>query len=282
MRCRVKRHWFLILSAASAASAEGAVFDVDDRVAEHGTPGELAAIGVVSGERGSHATAFLISACEALTVKHAAGHVATAIGRRMAFRRPGIDRRNHLGTVIAEGEHDLLNDWRGADRQGDWMLIRLDRCLARSTATARLSTAPIGWRSDPLTMQSAGFPAQRAWQDGITRDPACHIRMVQGAMVRHDCAALPGDSGGPLFALEGRGAQTVYAMQATADHWPGVQPWQANRANMAIATAAIVPHILPYLSQRTVEDTGPSRRAPGKGWSQWRGSPGIEGGQLHP
>jgi hypothetical protein len=187
--------------------------------------------------------------------------------------------------VVAEGAHDLLNDWRGAARQGDWMLIRLDRCLGRAAATVRLSPAPIGWPSDPPMMQSAGFPVQRAWKDGITRDPSCQIRMVQAGMVRNDCAALPGDSGSPLFALEGQGEQRrliVYAMQATADHWPGVQPWQANRANMAIATAAIVPQIALYLAQVRADDAVPSPPARGGAWAQWRGSAGIDTGRLHP
>ncbi len=220
---------------ASAASAS--VFDVDDQVAERGTPPELGAIGAVTGGSGvGHATGFLISDCEVLTVKHAAGRVSSALGRRLRFARAAKDGRSSKGTVVAEGNLDLIVDWFGRDRRGDWLLLRLDRCLGRESGHVRLSPIPFYrsgfWSPGSPALQSAGFPGRR-WRGGITRDPHCRIRASRESLHFNDCAAQPGNSGSPLFVVSDRGAGaelTVFAMQSLTVVSGGVEAWRLDHA----------------------------------------------------
>lgn len=254
------RPWWILLLCASTASA--AVFDIDDRIAEQGTPADLMAIGVVRDGNSHRATAFLVGDCEVLTARHASGKRSTAIGQRLMFARPGAEDGGSSGTVVAEGEFDPRHHRHPADYQGDWMLLRLERCLGRGGVAVQLNPVSISWPRSSPTMQSAGFPGQRRWRKGITRDPACRVRMVINGICQNDCAALPGDSGSPLFTLEGEGDQRrmiVYAMQVAADHWPGVQPWQVSRANLAIDASVIAPLIAPFLT-RSKQQAGTERR----------------------
>lgn len=232
-------------------------------MAELGTPPDLSAVGSIRGPHGVRATAFFVSQCEPLTVKHAAGHVKTPMGLRMHFNRPGIDRTATRGTVIAEGSHDLVNDWLGADRRGDWMLIRLDRCIGRSRDVVDVNLVSLKGPTEATSMQSAGFPVTRAWTEGVSRDPPCRVGRIDKGLYRNDYSTLPGDSGGPLFVIDVRSPERplkVYAMQAgSGDQWSKVQPWNPARANIAIDTAAIAPLIEPPLTRRSQQHAGAQR-----------------------
>lgn len=238
---------FLLFTATAQAS------DIprDGQAAEMSTSRDLEAIGVVTSVAGQ-ATGFLVGACEVLTVKHAAGWVGNTIGRRMDFRQTGRNGYHSRGTVIAEGNLDLLKEWYSVHRLGDWMLLRLDRCLGRSIQPAKLSTKPIYWsnhwapKSPPL--QSAGFPASRNWREGITRDPDCRVVMIINGQYYNDCAARPGNSGSPMFAFESQGTGrmlVVFAMHSASQN-SAIVPTE--QKSIAIPSFLLAPLIAPLLT----------------------------------
>lgn len=251
--------------ALCASATPAAVFDRDDRVTDRSTR-ELLSIGVVTGgHRIAYATGFLIGDCEALTVKHAAGRIATALGRRMRFTQVGVGAQSSRATVIAEGSLDLVRDWVLADRDGDWLLLRLDRCLGRESGHASLSSTPLSktqyWKPDGPGLQSAGFPIDRRRRDGITRDPHCRVRMARQGQLFNDCAALPGNSGSPLFAIEATRGQRqliVFAMQSTATAPETAEQYSQGRASVAVSVADIIPVVAPLLTM-TVTGKRPPR-----------------------
>jgi hypothetical protein len=250
----------LLIAGPAAATPSGSVHEV----AEKGTPVELGAIGVVTGGKGiTRATGFLVSDCEVLTVKHAAGRVRGAIGRRMRFTQAGEGGLTSDGTVIAEGNLDLVRAWGSPERRGDWLLLRLDQCIGRAIGHVTLSPMPFSrsgyWAPGTPDLESAGFPVGRRWRDGITRDPRCRIRASRRGMHLNDCAARSGFSGSPLFVRDGSGAPLmVFAMQSAAPIAGLPAPWRLGQSNLAIALDDIWPQVAPHLT-KPITGTSPRR-----------------------
>jgi hypothetical protein len=229
----------------------------------------------MGGKRVRHATGFMVSDCEVLTVKHAAGRVPTALGRRLYFAQGQRSGRRSSGTVIAEGDLDLVANWFSGDRSGDWLLLRLDQCLGRDIGYVSLSSRPFylsgHWAPQKPYLQSAGFPVGRRWRDGITRDPRCRIRAFHNVQQFNDCAAHPGNSGSPLFVIQGSGSTakvTVFAMQSTSTITGRVEPWRLDRSSVAVAIDHIAPQLAPFLtkadSSRTAMTQMDQRAEPGR------------------
>lgn len=241
-----------------AAPAEGATFDRDDRVAITRPGAELLPIGIVKGGKGvAYATGFLVGDCHVLTVKHAAGRVASVAGRRMTFRLPFAGRDgSSAGSVVAAGGLDLVGDPNRLDRSEDWLLLRLDRCLGQRFGS--LALADHAKKSGPIrtsgtsALFSAGFPIDQSWRRQLTIDPECRVRGVTRHLFIHDCSSLPGNSGSPIFATvwrDGRASFEVLAMHSTATASRRVLAFRGEDASVATRMADVLPAIRAYLAR---------------------------------
>lgn len=236
----------------------GATFDRDDRVAVTRPGADLLPIGIVKGGKGiAYATGFLVGDCHVLTVKHAAGRVASVAGRRMTFRLPfaGPDGSS-AASVVAAGGLDLVSDPNRLDRSEDWLLLRLDHCLGQRFGSLALADQPE--KSGPIrtaetgALFSAGFPIDQSWRRQLTIDPECRARGVASHLFVHDCSSVPGNSGSPIFKTvwrDGRASLEVLAMHSTATASRGVLAYRAEDASVATRMADVLPAIRAYLSR---------------------------------
>jgi V8-like Glu-specific endopeptidase len=164
-----------------------------------------------------YATAFLIDDCHALTVQHVFGATSSAVGRRIIFAANvrGSTRkwRWSWATVQADGglEHAGID---AESRSSDWAVLRLEKCLGKSFGHVRLTSA-MPAASDEVAL--AGFPEDRPVSSGPTVDTGCHVRAVRSAIVLHDCAMLPGNSGSPLVRFRQAQGRTVAEVFAIAE-----------------------------------------------------------------
>jgi V8-like Glu-specific endopeptidase len=220
-----------------------AIFDHDDRVTMPADPSSAyAPIGMVWGDK--LATGFLVDECHVLTVQHAFGEDKSPVGREVVFGALITDAEHWTwswGTVIAAGGLERRSSDYDKARAADWALLRLRQCLGATLGYLRLASA------DPAQLpelESAGYPSDRTWANGITLDPACRFRGARGPVWLNDCAALTGNSGSPIFAGKADGRLEVYAMQSAAyelaDH---DLPFDRGYANVATPMAQILPHI---------------------------------------
>jgi hypothetical protein len=88
---------------------------------------------------------------------------------------------------------------------------------------------------------------------GLTIDPSCGIRSVRPLVWLNDCAALGGNSGGPIFRIIGSGQHRrmqVYAIQSAAVRKRTILPFAMEYANLATPAWAILPHILSWIGPR--------------------------------
>lgn len=218
-------------------------------------------VGVVSGGQNvGHGTGVLVGECIVLTAKHVGGRVANPVGRRMSFTVPipGRPAAQSDGTIVAAGDFDpriAVTPYRSQD----WMLIQLDRCLGRTVGTMRLDPRPLLPHSEvyrgSFPIQSAGFPADRRWQDGATVDPHCQLLQESRTLMFNDCCGTFGSSGGPIFvrqpARDG-GSFVVLGIQ-TAGADTGAAGQCQPVAKIATPVAGLRSAIEPYLrpSDRT-------------------------------
>ena len=235
-----------------AAPAEAATFDRDDRVAITRPDATLLPIGVVRGGKGiAYATGFLVDDCHVLTVKHAAGRVATVVGRRMHFRLPFAgDDGASVGSVVAAGRLDLVADPNRLDRSEDWLLLRLDRCLGRRFGSLSLGENDPFRRPGAAPLFSAGFPNDQPWRRQLTIDPACRAHGPIEPLFIHDCSSLPGNSGSPIFTTVQRGGRAsveVLAMHSTATPARRVLPFRGEDGSVATRIADVLPAIRSFL-----------------------------------
>jgi V8-like Glu-specific endopeptidase len=187
----------LFLSCSVPLSGSGAlIFGTDRRTTVTTDAGSLfAPVGIVYGAPESeYATAFLLDDCHALTVRHVFGDRGSATGRKIIFAAnvdgPPDSWAKTPAWVIAAGH--------GAARTDDWALLRLRKCLGRTYGHVRLATrlpAP----AEPIGI--AGYPGDRPLSGGLSIELGCHMRGLRSGAILHDCAALPGSSGGPLFRI---------------------------------------------------------------------------------
>jgi hypothetical protein len=110
------------------------------------------------------------------------------------------------GTVIAAGELERYQFRQFEARGADWMVLKLDTCLGDTLGWAEFVVTP-PTASELLHVQTAGFPSDTRRGRGLTIDPDCSIQSVRPLVWLNDCAALPGNSGGPIFRLVARGEQ---------------------------------------------------------------------------
>ncbi|MEO7814068.1 MAG: trypsin-like serine protease [Sphingomicrobium sp.] len=228
----------------AARPAFGAVFDADDRELVTGDRSDLAGIGMVSETaNSSYGTAFLVGPCHALSARHVV-HRSQAMGQRVMlrfapWRRANAGNSSGAIVVAAGGIAEAAGDV-----SQDWVLLRLDRCLGATLGYYPLSREPLRIPpSGPIlpAMVGIGFPAERAAARRPVIDPECRVRMIASTGLLHDCATMPGNSGGPLMAWSAaRRRYEVYAINVAGvgDHDPRV--FDQRSANGAVATAPLV------------------------------------------
>ena len=205
---------------------------------------DLVGIGIVSETLTStYATAFLVGPCHALSARHVVHH-SNPIGRTVMLRfKPW--RRSDAGNssdavVIAAGGAAASP----GDVSQDWILLRLDRCLGASLGYVPLSREPLRIpESGPIGpgLLAVGFPEDRSVARRPTIDPHCRVRMISSTGLLHDCATMPGNSGGPLMAWSAEHQRyEVYAINVAgfADRAP--RAFDERSANAAVAIAPIV------------------------------------------
>lgn len=178
------------------------IFGPDDRMAVSSQAGSVyGPIGVIFGGSASgHATAFLVSDCHVLTVRHAFNSVGSIVGARATFAAGASgDARNWTVTeaqVVEAGNSTTTNASASSE---DWALLRLKKCLGRRYGTVLLSSQmpQLGQR-----VQLAGYPNDKSFAAGLILDPDCQVRHIgDDGLIRHDCATQPGNSGSPLFDI---------------------------------------------------------------------------------
>src|SRR5690242_2195527 len=197
----------LILSTASRTNA--AIFDSDDRRAVDTSVGSpYAPVGLILGAP-FYGTGTLVADCYAITSQHLFGGRESPLGRRVSFVGSLGSRQlaKSKGTVVAEGglEQSAGSKDPYEVRARDWILIKLDTCLGIRLGVAALVANPRD--QDLLHVQSAGFPMDRPRSRGLTLDPSCAVRSVRPLVWLNDCAALGGNSGGPIFRITQAGGR---------------------------------------------------------------------------
>jgi V8-like Glu-specific endopeptidase len=264
---RVQRIGLLAGSILLAVStgAYPAIFDHDDRQYVSTVPGSpYSPVGLVS--RGllveHHTTGILVSDCDVLTSQHILGYGRSPLGQRLRFEgaRGTPQRISSYGTVVAVGGLKRVQTAAEQFDAGgqDWLLLRLDKCIGATLGHAILKSGPV--IPDELrSVESAGYPQDRSRDMGLTIDPSCRITGARGTVLLNDCAALPGNSGGPIFRLSASRSKPqmeVYAIQTAAYTWAAAVPFTPGYDNQATPATLILPQIERYLS-------APARRSAG-------------------
>ncbi len=195
-------------------------------------------------------TGFMVDNCHALTVQHAFKDGFSPLGREVLFGALIVDEKNWTwswGKVVATGGLEQARDYDAA-RTSDWVLLKLRKCIGKTLGYVRLVSG------DPANLpelQSAGYPGDRRWADGITIDPSCRMHGARRGSWLNDCAALGGNSGSPIFSQlreRGRIRLQVFAMQSAA--YPNDRlnaAYVASEANVATPVATILPFIEKFL-----------------------------------
>jgi len=232
---------FVTAVALHCGAAHAAIFDKDDRVRVAAIPGSaLASIGKIRWKK-RKATAFLVSKCHVLTVKHVYSDSKSALDRRMTFTVTLQTGRevSSGGVVVASGEFDITaqraNPSLGRGR--DWMLVRLDQCLGETFGYLELAKEDrrVAELASAPPLRSAGFPG-RAWEPWPLLDPSCRIRGETEEEWLNDCASLPGNSGSPIFQqvrVDGQDRFLVMGMQTSAWDWRSPRPFGFGYSNVA-------------------------------------------------
>lgn len=247
-----------VIAVFGGGPSQAAIFGGDDRISFSPRSGSLyAPIGRLIGD-GRTGTGFLVGDCHVLTAEHNYSSRPAKLGEAVVFQavhaRFGRAAPASRGTIVASGRDAVeprAGDWTEG-RSRDWMLVRLDQCLGKRLGVVDLH-AGLSFRFDgaDAPVRSAGFPSDRRAADAVVLDPSCRIRSGNYREWLHDCAALPGNSGSPIFQevrVGGRIRLRVIAMVTSGEH--GAQPrfYDHAAANRATKMAYILPRIAPFLA----------------------------------
>jgi hypothetical protein len=192
------------------------VFYADDRQPSHSA--RIGTLNVDLPEGSGSGTAFLIDECGILTNFHVVFGPWTVT----ALRPPSHD---FTGTFTLtevtrpDGSHPATRaipvawgNYLGPDRQWrrpeeDWVYLTLDDCFGLEHGWFDLREADVYEPAIDRGFTTTGYSAGRQMAD-----PACAARREPAEAAKgwlHDCAALAGDSGGPIFHA---GTLTVVAL----------------------------------------------------------------------
>jgi len=208
---------------------------------------------MVSGNglwRARRGTGFLVDECHVLTAQHILyGH---PVGKRLKFVGAAgtPEQMASFGTVVVAGGLPAgTAEQQSGQRDRDWMLLRLDKCLGASLGYVKLYNEEAGVADG---MQDAGYPDDRNWRKGLTIDPSCTITGTFSRFIRGtSCAALPGNSGGPVFRIvqsDGRPRLKVMAMVVAGYVWKQPVPYRLDLSNWSVPMQTILPRIRPFIA----------------------------------
>lgn len=227
----------LLLPVALPAVAAATIFEVDDRVPAQ--KGEFAAVGTLSGGANVvYGSGFLIDPCTVLSARHVGGSVARIVGSELTFRSGTHDS---TGQIIAAGAFQSSSSESRVIAQ-DWMVVRLRKCLGYQLGYFRLSSAEVIFAKREFKIADVGFPRDHPLTGGPTIDPHCRLLWIARGEIAHDCATLPGNSGGPLLVRSGKDWVAIGINAAGKDN-PLPQPFQANTPNIAVDIGHLLSNI---------------------------------------
>lgn len=227
-------------------AAVASIFDNDDRATLGSDDTRLDPVGIVSASKGEpYGTAFLIDDCYALTARHVIHH-PEPIGRQVILRFVPWRQSNRLNTTSAIVVMAGGSPTAASDLSQDWVLLRLNRCLGRVLGHFALSSVPVKIQPAEPTITpnlvAVGFSNDRSLARRPTIDTTCRVRLITSFGLLHDCATLPGNSGGPLMAWnKDRGKYEVFAINVAGEPDPIPRPFDLRSANVAVAVQAILP-----------------------------------------
>lgn len=218
-----RRVLFLALCIALPVEGEALIFGPDDRVIQPSQEGSLfAPVGIViGGSVQSYATAFLISSCHAMTVRHAFGLGASVIGAKTTFAANVAGSPEKWIKTPARVVEAGLAPLSAHSFSTDWAILKLDRCLGTEFGSVILDA-----RTPVINAQVeiAGYPNDRSLTAGLSVDRNCVIKAFENGMALHDCATQPGNSGSPIFrvAHDGSSERLYVVAMNTSGHFYGV------------------------------------------------------------
>lgn len=189
----------IIVALCASCEVTASVFERDDRWSNITANWP---VGIVGDEWFGYGSGFLIDRCNVLTARHVVGS-GVVIGKRKRFRlQPWVSMRgdnSSRGTVIAAGTEVV-------GQSEDWAMIRLDKCLGERFGFFPITgggfyTQGVSPRLKPALI-AMGFPHDRG-RHSLTVDPQFEAKLRTDRGLLHDCATMPGASGGPLLAWSG-------------------------------------------------------------------------------
>ena len=235
--------WTMVLSVPSHAL----IFDHDDRTFAQSDDSQFQSIGLVKSNIGS-GTGFLVDDCHVLTSRHIQSEHKEILGAELVFvpRDPSI--RPVKGRVIARGEGAAaFIEQANRNRSEDWLLFRLYECVGAKLGFVALNGEP---SKIDAKLMNAGFPIDRPKRAGLSIDPSCRVHYITKVGVLHDCAFLPGNSGGPLFDIEregGRLSLRAVAIGSAGFRERDIIAFDPLRANVATPIAPLLPILRKHL-----------------------------------
>lgn len=263
MRSRLALVLSLLLAAARPGAAN--IFESDDRLlAGREAGGPFAAVVAVTQDEADPAarprfgSGTLVSPCHVLTAHHIAFDTpGTEGGEVVSLVHLGPPRAGFPFALTLRAQAVLWGDL--ADHAyADWALLRLERCLGPEWQP---------WPLRPLafaealalggTLGSAGHPAWETRQ-AVTVDPACQVHEAHGRIEGwwHDCAVSVGQSGGPIFLVDGEGHRHLVAI-VVGDFSPQrevIPAWDVRAANVAVPVANFAPLLRAVLAAGAREE----------------------------
>lgn len=115
--------------------------------------------------------------------------------------------------------------------------MRLDECLGKELGHVDLTSETMGiHEAINLEARSAGFPFDRS-KKRLVVDPACRLRASWPGEWSHDCATLPGDSGGPIFREVKNGSNVrleVFGLITCGEPWTDPVAYRDSYGNRAV------------------------------------------------
>lgn len=227
---------FLIGAAAASAQTgtKPGVGPRDGRAAIDVGVAPWASVVRINTEAGTHCTGAVIAARAVVTAAHCL--VAPRTGRLVRAERVhvlvGYDR-GKFGTH-ARATAIVIGPGFAPERRGppgaDWAILHLDRALPSAPLPFALDAQP----GTPAML--GGWQRDRA--EVLLGDTACKIeallRDASGPLLKHDCGATSGASGGPLLVRASAGwaiAGIAILAQSTAS------------GGLAVAAASVAPHV---------------------------------------
>lgn len=230
-----------------SAPCNALIFDQDDRTFARPDDPRFQSIGIVKSNVG-FGTGFLVDDCHVLTSRHVQSEHKEILGAELVF----VPRDQSMGPVrgraIARGEGaPAFIGQANRNRSEDWLLFRLNECVGARLGFVALNGEP---SKVDAKLMNAGFPIDRPKRAGLSIDPSCRVRYITKIGVLHDCAFLPGNSGGPLFDIEQEGSRL--SLRAVAIGSAGyrdrdILAFDPLRANVATPIAPLLPILRKHL-----------------------------------